>query len=81
MDFLPVIQCKDLHAAIGEQYIGNGGNFNAGTEFFGLLLHLHHQFKAVDAFGKAGEIFHFTGLGKQTAGESACQQQRIQIGA
>ena len=54
---------------------------DAGAKTFGLLLHAGHQFIAIHALGKAGEIFDDAGGGQQPAGLRAGEDQRLQIGA
>ena len=49
------------------------------AETFGLLLHPRHQFIAVHAFGKAGEIFHDAGGGEQAAGLAAGEDKRRKL--
>ena len=54
---------------------------DAGAEALGLLLHPHHQFVAVNPFGKAGKIFHRAGGGEQSARHQAGDGQRSEVGA
>jgi hypothetical protein len=52
-----------------------------GSEFFGLLLHSHHQLGAHDAFGKAGKILHFGRGGELAAGLFTRDDKRLQVGS
>mgnify|MGYP003323656201 FL=1 len=49
--------------------------------YLGLLLHFHHQLRAVDALGKTGEIFNDTRRGEQAAGHDPGEYQRLEIRA
>src|SRR5579884_2065118 len=55
--------------------------FHTRAETFGLFLHAHHQFVAVDALGKARIILDDAGGGEQSAGMTAGEDKRLQIGA
>ena len=52
-----------------------------GAEAFGLLLHVLDQVRAVDAFGKAGEVLDFGGKRKLSAYLQALDHQRFQASA
>ena len=51
------------------------------AEAFRLLLHSRHQFVAVNAFGKAREIFHDAGRREQPARQDARQHERRKTGS
>lgn len=50
-------------------------------ETLGLLLHLHHQLRAVDALRESGEILNDTRRGEQPARHGAGEHQRLEVGA
>jgi len=52
-----------------------------GAEACRLAAHHFHQLRTVDAFRKAGKIFHQGGPGKLTAGLHAADQQRAAVAA
>ena len=55
--------------------------FDPAAELFGLLLHLLHQLRPGQAFGKARVIFHFIGNRHLAADVIAGNQQGVQVGA
>jgi hypothetical protein len=55
---LPTVNSKRMLAQIGFDQVAHA---IFGAEALGLLAHVLDQFRALDAFGKAGEIFHQRG--------------------
>jgi len=52
-----------------------------GTETFGLLLEADHEFVAVNALGKAREIFNDACRREQSAGLNTGEHERREIGS
>ena len=52
-----------------------------GAKTLRLLLHVLDQRRALDPFGKAREIFDFSGNGELAAGLMPFENERLQIGS
>ena len=55
--------------------------FGAGTEFFGLGLHFHHELGTHDAVGKAGVVLDLGGRRELATGLGAGNDERVELGA
>ena len=67
--------------ALGKVGLGDGAVQIFGAKFLGLLADVLHQIRAVNAFGKAGEILDQGGERKLPAGLVAVDDQRIELRA
>ena len=64
--FKKLVVSPELEWPSAEIYLGNlHAIFDTRAEALGLLLHPHHHLDAINAVWKTGEVFHYTGSGKQ----------------
>jgi hypothetical protein len=68
-----------LHRPL-QGHLGDIVGDELGTEPFGLLAHVVHQFRAHDPVGEAGEVLHLGGGHQRPAGLCALDHQGPQVG-
>jgi len=75
--------------AAGDEFLNGAGEVDGvdevvlkpRAELGGLFAEVVHEGITVDAFGPAGEIFHFRGGGELSAGLVALDDEGIEVGA
>ena len=79
--FQPLVIHFEAEGALGKIGFDHGAVQVLGAEMLGLLLDVFDQFGAVDAFGKAREIFDQSGERELAAGLVSSDDQGLEIGA
>ncbi len=77
----PLVIHFEAERALGEIGFDDGAVQVFGAEVLGLLLDVFHQQRALDAVGKAGEIFDQRGERELAAGFVSGDDQRFQVGS
>ena len=75
---LPTMSCDRALAEVGLDDVAGA---ILGAEARGLLAHVVDQFRALNAFGKAGKVFDQRGDRELSAGLMAFDDQRLEVGA
>ena len=78
---VPFVFHLKAERALGKIGLDDGAVQVLGAEPLGLLLHVLHQLRALDALGKSGEIFDLGGERKLAARLMSRDHQRFQTGA
>ena len=79
--FEPLVIRANTNVLAAHFEIGHFRIRKARAEFFRLRVHVHDQLRTVDAFRKAGKVFHHGRGGELAAGMASLEDERTQVGA